>query len=393
MTEEEILRNCYIFKKRAEVKITPEEKVEKEKKFLTDLDNVLKYVKEMKDKEPGWHYDNFKEFDDLFITMQDLGITDPDVQKKMKTLTKEVEAAQYLLDHPIRTPEEQKFYEKLCGINSYIYEQKQKDPNYIFPNVEEAKKLLDEFEALKTKDPYILAIMGTIMKDIKKTIEKTKGKEETDEFQERLDKLNIKISDDDELEDKLGKDALNPESSKRIKGKRKATPEELASLKEQKKRNKTALITAGYIAGAIGLFLTAGPITQLAGAGILIATAIAHYKKNKQERDGTTTKKVGLFKRLGNWLDDFRAKTFHKDGTSVGEKMMDWHLDGQLKPGEKITYVPKPTSDGMAENFERLRAEAEAKRAAKSINIIEDEEELPAPEIDEDSVGERGMSR
>jgi hypothetical protein len=110
--------------------------------------------------------------------------------------------------NPIRTSEEERFYRKIVGINSYIFETKENNSAYVFDNKNEVNGLpaenevgglLAEFKELNTQDPDILAIMHIITRDIKLTIlldsikemKLEEGKEKAAEYQAKLDSLGI----------------------------------------------------------------------------------------------------------------------------------------------------------------------------------------------------------
>lgn len=168
---------------------------ETEKAFLEHIGGVKGYIDGVKDRDPGYIYDNISEFKELAEEATTLGTENGEILEIMAFLKKDIDKTIQRQEEPVRSGDEESFYKHIRGINSYISETKQTDPNYIFDNVKEADELLTRLEKLKTEDSNILAIINNITKDIKKTIYKRKGEEATNNYQKRLDSLGINKND------------------------------------------------------------------------------------------------------------------------------------------------------------------------------------------------------
>ncbi len=162
-----------------------------EKEFNRKVVGVLGYVGKQRYREPGFVYDNYNEFEELKKTCNELKIETPSVLATMAFLEEEVNRSKELIEFPIRNKEEQEFYKHIVGINSYIYDTKDREENYIFDNISEVDGLLSKFESLNTIDSDIISILDYITKDIKKTIEVRQGTDKALEYQERLNNLGI----------------------------------------------------------------------------------------------------------------------------------------------------------------------------------------------------------
>lgn len=164
-----------------------------EAEFLNHIRGVQGYVVNMKLNEPGFIYDNANEFSQLLANMQLLDIKDPEIIGIMTFLQNEIELDKKRKEYPSRTPQEEAFYRHIVGINSYIRETKQGNPNYTFNNIGEVEGLLLKVQALNTQNPDILAIMDIITKDIRLTYFRLYGTEKALEFQAKLDILGIGV--------------------------------------------------------------------------------------------------------------------------------------------------------------------------------------------------------
>jgi len=167
-----------------------------ENDLLNKMRGVAKYVIGLKEREPGYFYDNFDQFNSLMEEMKALEGQNLDMMDIMLFLQVDIEIVKDRMKNPIRTPEEEKFYRHIVGVNSYIWETKQRDNSYIFDAIGEVDDLLYDLEELNTWDPDTLEIMDIITKDIKQTISSRNGNEAAEKYQERLDKLNIGENND-----------------------------------------------------------------------------------------------------------------------------------------------------------------------------------------------------
>ncbi len=162
-------------------------------KFKSHLEGVVSYVKGIKEREPGWNYDNFAEYAALVEKHKSLETEDIYIREMMDLLNEEIQNAKQLQENPVRSPEEEAFYKKIVGINSYIQNTKENQPHYIFDNVNEVEGLLREVGQLNTQDPDILSVLDFITKDIKVILAKNDLNQAV-EYDERLKSLGIGVS-------------------------------------------------------------------------------------------------------------------------------------------------------------------------------------------------------
>ena len=180
--------------------------------FLNHLVGIKSYVKETKNKEPGFIYGNFSEYEDLKKKYDALENPSQEIKDIMDMLEEDLKLAKERENNPTRSEDEENFYKHIVEINSYVSEQKIANPDWHFDNVSEVDGLLKQLEDLKTSDKDILAIMDTLTKDIKKEITNTKGDEEAKKYQEKLDRLLKK--DSSEKKKKEEKEANKQEPKK-----------------------------------------------------------------------------------------------------------------------------------------------------------------------------------
>jgi hypothetical protein len=162
-----------------------------EEEFLAHLRGVQGYIIGLKVGEPGYIFDNEKEYNDLLAEYNRLNCQNPETKQIMMFIGNEIDLHNKRKNQPPRNPQEEQFYRHIVGVNSYIRETKQREPKYVFNAIGEVETLLNRLRELNTQDHDILAIMDIITRDIKLTIFSIYGQEKADEYQEKLTILNI----------------------------------------------------------------------------------------------------------------------------------------------------------------------------------------------------------
>lgn len=165
------------------------------RRFADKLASIYTWLIRTKKVNPEYVYDNHTEFANLMVEFQELNDV---VSTKEVEIMSVLEADIELSKQPIektRNETEEAFYKKIVGINTWLLETKENDPNYIFDNIAEVDGLLVEFESLKTNDSSIKTIIQMLTKDGQKTLQRT-DLEETKKYTEKLNSLGINLTNE-----------------------------------------------------------------------------------------------------------------------------------------------------------------------------------------------------
>lgn len=142
-------------------------------KLINKIKAVDKYIKKSKKCNPEFIYDNPTEYQELLTGYESYKgeLKQEDLQSFSFIVGDYLASKEERTNE--RTPEQNDFYNKIVGINTYIFETKERESNWLYDNVDEANNLLDEFERLKMNDPNTLTVMQDIVKDIKVLLERS----------------------------------------------------------------------------------------------------------------------------------------------------------------------------------------------------------------------------
>ncbi len=154
------------------------------------LVGIYTWLLRTKKANPEYVYDNHAEFAALMTEYKALsGQISDTVVLIMSTLKTDIELSKEPKE-VTRTTEEETFFRKIVGINTWVLETKQNEPNYIFDNVAEVDGLLNEYRNLNTLDPSIKTVMEMLTKDILLTLQ-SQAPEKAQEYVGKLTSLNL----------------------------------------------------------------------------------------------------------------------------------------------------------------------------------------------------------
>ncbi len=149
---------------------------------------VLSYIEGIKLREPGYFFDNFAEAKAIINKTGELH------NEKLKymalLLQTDIDEAEKRRKNPLRTPEEQAFYNHIKGINSWIFENR-----VAYPRIDEADTQMKRFVELNSKDSDTLAVMDVYTRALVPNIIATYGEEQAKLYIEGLYATGIRIED------------------------------------------------------------------------------------------------------------------------------------------------------------------------------------------------------